>query len=60
MPTSISFNNKAVEYADGFHNTIILVDGHRLVEAMIEHNIRVAEQHAYGVKKIVSNYFEEA
>jgi restriction system protein len=36
-----------------------LIDGHRLAELLIEHGIGVAEEHAYVVKKIDSDYFEE-
>ena len=32
----------------------------RLAELMIEHGIGVAEEHAYSVKKIDSDYFDEA
>jgi hypothetical protein len=32
----------------------------RLAELMIEHGIGVAEEHAYKVKKIDSDYFEES
>ena len=39
---------------------VILIDGRRLAELMIEHGIGVAEEHAYSVKKIDSDYFEES
>jgi len=34
--------------------------GRRLAELMIEHGIGVAEEHVYSVKKIHSDYFDEA
>jgi restriction system protein len=37
----------------------VLIDGQRLAELMIEHGIGVAEEHAYNVKKIDGDYFEE-
>jgi restriction system protein len=46
--------------AAGLHQKIILIDGRRLAELMIEHGIGVAEEHAYSVKKIDSDYFEES
>jgi restriction system protein len=58
--TTSSFHENAVEYAAGLHNKVILVDGRRLAELMIEHGIGVAEEHAYSVKKIDSDYFDEA
>jgi restriction system protein len=38
----------------------VLIDGRRLAELMIEHNIGVASEQPYIVKKIDSDYFEEA
>lgn len=58
--TTSSFHDNASEYAAGLHNKVILIDGRRLAELMIEHGIGVAEEHAYSVKKIDSDYFEEA
>jgi len=58
--TTSAFHDNAREYAAGLHQKIILIDGRRLAELMIEHGIGVAEEHAYSVKKIDSDYFEEA
>ena len=58
--TTSAFNENAREYAAGLHQKIILIDGRRLAELMIEHGIGVAEEHAYSVKKIDSDYFDEA
>ncbi|MEY2508679.1 MAG: restriction system protein [Verrucomicrobiota bacterium] len=58
--TTSAFNSNAVEYAGSVSKKIILIDGRRLAELMIEHNIGVAEEHAYRIKKIDSDYFEEA
>ncbi|MDR3405278.1 MAG: restriction endonuclease [Chthoniobacter sp.] len=57
--TTSSFHENAREYATGLHQKVILIDGQRLAELMIEHDIGVAEEHAYHVKKIDSDYFEE-
>ena len=35
--TASSFRDNATEYAGGLHNKVILVDGRRLAELMIEH-----------------------
>jgi restriction system protein len=58
--TTSSFNGNATDYAAGLHQKVILIDGRRLAELMIEHGIGVAEEHAYSVKKIDSDYFEES
>jgi restriction system protein len=57
--TTSAFHDNAREYAAGLHQKVILIDGRRLAELMIEHGIGVAEEHAYSVKKIDSDYFEE-
>jgi restriction system protein len=58
--TTSAFNSNAKAYAESVPQKIILIDGHRLAELMIEHNIGVAEEHAYRIKKIDSDYFEES
>jgi restriction system protein len=58
--TTSSFHDNATDYAAGLHNKVILVDGRRLAELMIEHGIGVAEEHAYSIRKIDSDYFDEA
>jgi restriction system protein len=58
--TTSGFHDNATEYVDGLHNKVILIDGRRLAELMIEHGIGVAEEHAYSVKKIDSDYFDES
>jgi restriction system protein len=57
--TTSDFHDNAHDYAAGLHQKVILVDGRRLAELMIEHNIGVAEEHPYVIKKIDSDYFEE-
>jgi restriction system protein len=58
--TSGAFHDNAREYAAGLHQKVVLIDGRRLAELMIEHGIGVAEEHAYSVKKIDTDYFEES
>lgn len=58
--TTSEFHENAREYAAALHQKIILIDGRRLAELMIEHGIGVAEEHAYSIKKIDSDYFDEA
>lgn len=58
--TTSAFHENARDYAAGLHQKVILIDGRRLAELMIEHGIGVAEEHAYHVKKIDSDYFDEA
>lgn len=58
--TTSAFHDNAIDYAAGLHQKVILIDGRRLAELLIEHGIGVAEEHAYSIKKIDSDYFEEA
>jgi len=57
--TTSEFHDNARDYAAGLHQKIILIDGRRLAELMIEHGIGVSEEHTYNVKKIDSDYFDE-
>ena len=58
--TTSEFHDNARAYTAGLHQKVILIDGRRLAELMIEHNIGVAPEQSYVVKKIDSDYFEEA
>ena len=58
--TTSSFGDNATAYAAGLHQKVILIDGRRLAELMIEHDIGVSKGEAYFVKKIDSDYFDEA
>lgn len=55
--TTAKFSPKAKAFADAQH--IILVDGKRLTELMIEYGIGVSTQKAYLIKRIDSDYFPE-
>ena len=54
-----SFSNDARAYADGVSPRVILIDGERLAELMIDHNVGVADRELYAVKRIDSDYFGE-
>ena len=57
--TTSNFSKGAIDYVIRIDSKIILVDGDRLAELMIEHNIGVASVAKYEVKKIDSDYFIE-
>jgi len=57
--TTSDFAETAIAYAKKIPQKIILVDGDRLAGLMIEHNIGVATTHAYEVKHVDSDYFEQ-
>jgi restriction system protein len=58
--TTSDFHDNAREYAASLHQKLVLIDGRRLAELMIEHNIGVAPEQPYIIKKVDTDYFEEA
>ena len=57
--TTSDFADTAIAYAKKVTQKVILIDGDRLADLMIQHNIGVSTSHAYVVKHIDSDYFEE-
>lgn len=57
--TTSDFADSATNYARTITQKVILIDGSRLADLMIEHNIGVSRHHAYETKRIDSDYFEE-
>ena len=55
--TTAKFSPKARDYANAQH--IILVDGKRLTELMIEYGVGVSTQKAYLIKRVDSDYFSD-
>lgn len=55
--TTAKFSSGAKEYADAQH--IILVDGKKLTELMIEFDIGVSTQKAYKIKRVDNDFFAE-
>jgi restriction system protein len=57
--TTSDFADTAVAYAKKVAQKVILIDGDRLADLMIQHNIGVSKSHSYDVKHIDSDYFEQ-
>lgn len=57
--TTSKFSKKAIEYAKNVNFTIILIDGNKLTNLMIEHNVGVSTQSIYEIKKVDFDYFYE-
>lgn len=55
--TTAKFSADAKQYAEERH--IILIDGQKLTQLMIEHDFGVSTEYVYKVKKIDSDLFEE-
>lgn len=57
--TTSSFTKEAREYVAHLENKIILIDGERLTQYMIDFNVGVSIIGTYETKKIDLDYFEE-
>lgn len=55
--TTTSFSTEAVRYASDIDTKVILIDGKRLAELMMDYNIGVNEVTTYKLKRIDSDYF---
>jgi restriction system protein len=60
--TSLFFAEHAKDYVKKIERKIVLIDGSRLAQQMIDHGIGVETGHTYVVKKLDLDYFidEEA
>jgi restriction system protein len=58
--TTSSFTAEAREFASRIETKIILIDGQLLAKLMFDHNVGVASASNYEVKKIDSDYFNDA
>jgi restriction system protein len=56
--TTSDFADTAVAYAKKVPQKVILIDGDRRADLMIQHNIGVSKSHAYEVKHVDGDYFD--
>jgi restriction system protein len=59
MITTSSFSKEAQEYVTRIERKIVLIDGIRLAELMIDHGIGVETAHTYLIKKVDLDYFAD-
>lgn len=57
--TTSEFTKRAHEYVSGIQQKVILIDGEKLAQLMIEHNVGVSTMGIYEVKKVDADYFTE-
>ncbi len=57
--TTSNFTKEATEYALQMDTKVVLIDGEKLAQYMIDYNLGVSTQNIYEIKKIDSDYFEE-
>jgi restriction system protein len=59
MITTSSFPKSAYEYVEHLEQKIILIDGDRLTDLMIENNIGANTERSFDIKKMDLDYFDE-
>lgn len=57
--TTSSFTKEAKDYIPRNETKIVLIDGEKLAQYMIDYNLGVSVQNTYEIKKIDSDYFGE-
>ena len=57
--TTSTFTKGAIEYASMVDTRVILIDGQKLANLMIDHDVGVSLKDSYLIKKIDSDYFED-
>lgn len=58
--TTTRFSDEAKSYAANIDTKVVLIDGKRLADLMIDNNVGVSEQTTYEIKSLDSDYFGEA
>ena len=58
--TTSNFSQEAIQFARNISQKVILIDGARLAELMIEHNVGVSTTQTFTIKRVDSDYFEES
>lgn len=54
-----NFSKNALEYVSTIDSKIVLIDGEKLTQYMIDHDIGVSKVASYEIKKMDSDYFTE-
>lgn len=57
--TTSKFRDTAIEYAKAVTQKVVLIDGDRLGELMIEYNIGVSGHQTFVLKRLDTDYFDE-
>lgn len=58
MLTTGTFSADAQQYVGQIERKIVLIDGRRLAQLMIEHQVGVSQHRAFILKKVDQDYFE--
>ena len=58
--TTSTFSKGAMQFAEGLSIKVVLIDGEYLTNLMIDHGVGVAPEASYEIKRVDSDYFDEA
>ena len=58
--TTSSYSTEAVDYVTRIDTKVVLIDGQRLAQLMMDFDVGVTPAATYVIKRVDSDYFEEA
>jgi restriction system protein len=58
--TTAGFSKQAVDYARDIESSVVLIDGETLAGLMIDYGVGTTVESSYEIKRIDSDYFDEA
>ena len=58
--TTSNCSNEVLDYAKGVGPKVVLIDGKKLADLMIEHDVGVSKEGSYDVKKVDTDFFTES
>lgn len=58
--TTSDFSKQARDYASAIESSVVLIDGDTLAGMMIDYDVGTAVESSYEIKRIDSDYFDEA
>ncbi len=56
--TTSGFTNEAIDYVKTIDPRVVLIDGPKLAQLMIDFDVGVSTAHTYEIKKVDSDYFD--
>lgn len=58
--TTSDFSKQAKDYASAIESSVVLIDGEALAGLLIDYNVGTAIESSYEIKRVDSDYFDEA
>ncbi len=58
--TTSDFSKQAKDYASAIKSSVVLIDGESLAGLMIDYNVGTRVESSYDIKRVDSDYFDEA